>query len=132
MIQIDSRILGTWRLKRTSGKDDGGKAMPPPYGPKPEGLVVFQADGRMMCVLCDGRAALPAGEPRQFMAYAGNYTFDGTTLSTRVDASSDASRVGGDQVRSVSFDNGQLVLRPPRRLYAGVMQHQELVWERVA
>jgi hypothetical protein len=23
------------------------------------------------------------------------------------------------------------VLAPPRRLYAGVMQHQELLWERV-
>ena len=70
------------------------------------GLVVFQADGRMMAVLCDGRRGAAGGEPRQFMSYAGNYTFDGTTLSTRVDASSDASRVGGDQVRSVRFENG--------------------------
>ena len=66
------------------------------------------------------------------MSYAGNYTFDGTTLTTRVDASSDASRVGGDQVRAVAFVDGRLVLRPPRRLYAGLMQHQELVWERIA
>jgi len=48
------------------------------------GLVVFQADGRMMAVLCDGRSSLAAGEARQFMSYAGNYAFDGTTLSTRV------------------------------------------------
>jgi hypothetical protein len=65
------------------------------------------------------------------MSYAGTYTFDGTTLSTRVDASSDASRVGGDQVRAVRFENGLMVLAPPRRLFAGVMQKQELVWERV-
>jgi hypothetical protein len=132
MTAIDPRIVGTWRLKSTKGIDDNGKALPPPYGPAPNGLVSFQADGRMYCVLCDGRAQLPAGEPRQFMSYAGNYTFDGTTLSTRVDASSDTSRVGGDQLRTVRFDDGKLVLAPPRRLYAGVMQHQELVWERVA
>jgi Lipocalin-like domain len=84
----------------------------------------------MMAVLCDGRPSLD-GEPRQFMSYAGNYSFDGTTLSTRVDASSDASRVGGDQVRHVRFENGLMTLAPPRRLYAGVMQHQELVWERI-
>ena len=48
------------------------------------------------------------------------------------DASSDASRVGGDQVRTVRFENGLMVLAPPRRLYAGVMQHQELAWERIA
>ena len=132
MTTIDPRIIGTWRLKSTKGAGDDGKLLPPPYGPAPNGLVTFQADARMYCVLCDGRNELPAGEPRQFMSYAGNYSFEGTTLSTRVDASSDASRVGGDQVRTVRFDDGKLVLAPPRRLYAGVMQHQELVWERIA
>lgn len=129
---IDPRIVGTWRLKSTQGVDDSGKVMPPPFGPVPNGVVCFQADGRMYSVLCDGRAALPAGAPRQFMAYAGNYTFDGVILSTRVDASSDASRIGGDQVRKVRFDSrGGMVLAPPRRLFDGVMQHQELLWERV-
>jgi lipocalin-like protein len=131
MSAIDPRIVGIWQLKSTIGRDDAGKVLEAPYGPKAMGLVTFQADGRMMAVLCDGRATLN-GEPRQFMSYAGNYTFDGTTLSTRVDASSDASRVGGDQVRTVRFEqNGAMVLAPPRRLYAGLMQHQELVWERV-
>jgi hypothetical protein len=129
MTAIDPRIVGTWRLKSTMGRDDTGKLLPPPYGPLAMGLVVFAADGRMMAVLCDGRKALDG--PRQFMSYAGNYTFDGTTLSTRVDASSEASRVGGDQVRTVTFDNGLMTLAPPRRMFAGQMQHQELVWERV-
>ena len=104
MTAIDPRIVGIWRLTSTMGRDDDGKLLPQPYGPLAMGLVTFQADGRMMAVLCDGRATLD-GEPRQFMSYAGNYTFDGTTLSTRVDASSDASRIGGDQVRSVRFEN---------------------------
>jgi len=119
-------------MKGTVGRDDAGNVLAPPYGPVAMGLVVFQADGRMMAVLCDGRPSLPSDEPRQFMSYAGNYSFDGTTLSTRVDASSDASRVGGEQVRTVRFENGLMVLAPPRRLYAGVMQHQELTWERIA
>jgi hypothetical protein len=131
MTAIDQRIVGTWQLKSTMGRDDAGKLLPPPYGPLAMGLVVFAADGRMMTVLCDGRKTLAAGEPRQFMSYAGNYTFDGTTLSTRVDASSDASRVGGDQVRTVTFSDGLMTLAPPRRMFAGQMQHQELVWERV-
>jgi len=129
---IDKRIIGTWRLRSTKAVDDDGGMLEPPLGPSPNGVVCFQADGRMYSVICDGRAELPAGEPRQFMSYAGNYTFDGSTLSTRVDASSDASRIGGDQVRTVRFENGGMVLAPPRRLYAGVMQHQELFWERVA
>jgi hypothetical protein len=129
---IDKRIIGTWRLKSTKAVDDGGKVLAPPYGPVPNGVVCFQSDGRMYSVLCDGRAELPAGEPRQFMSYAGNYTFDGATLSTRVDASSDGNRIGGDQVRNVRFENGGMVLAPPRRLYACVMQLQELFWERIA
>jgi hypothetical protein len=132
MSEIDPTIVGTWRLIGTLGVDDGGKALPPPYGPVPNGVVCFQSDGRMYCVLCDGRAALPADTPRQFMSYAGNYSFDGTTLSTRVDASSDTSRVGGDQVRAVRFEDGRMVLAPPRRIFAGQMQRQELTWERVA
>jgi hypothetical protein len=47
---------------------------------------------------------LPPDEPRQYVSYAGNYRFDGSTLVTRVDASSDASRVGGEQVRQVRFE----------------------------
>ena len=64
------------------------------------------------------------------MSYAGNFSFDGTTLSTLVDASSDQSRVGGDQVRTVRFrPDGRMMLAPPRRMFGGVMQHQELLWE---
>ena len=129
---IDERIIGTWRLKSTKAVDDDGKPLEPPLGPKPNGVVCFQADGRMHSVICDGRAELPPGASRQFISYTGNYTFDGATLSTRVDAASDADRVGGDQVRKVRFENGGMVLAPPRRLYAGVMQHQELFWVRVS
>jgi len=128
---IVGSIVGTWRLVTTKARDDAGKDLPAPYGPKAMGLVVFQPDGRMMAVLCDGRPHLPGDEPRQFMSYAGNYTFDGRTLVTRVDASSDPSRVGGEQVRQVRFEDGRLALNPPRRLFAGIMQHQELTWERV-
>lgn len=131
MATIDPRILGTWRLKSAIGRDDNGNLLPPPLGPAAMGLNTFRADGRMMSVIGDGRSSLPPGEQRQFVAYSGNYTFDGTTLTTRVDASSDASRIGGDQVRRVRFENGLMVLAPPRRLFAGVMQHQELTWERI-
>lgn len=129
--RIDPRIIGTWRLRTSKAVDDSGNTLPPPYGPSPNGVVCFDADGRMFCALCDGRADLPAGEARQFMSYAGNYTFDGATLTTRVDASSDASRIGGEQVRHVRFEHGGIVLEPPRRLYAGVMQRHSLFWERV-
>ncbi|MFC1664177.1 lipocalin-like domain-containing protein [Pseudomonadota bacterium] len=129
---IDKRIIGTWHLKSTTGINDSGELMPPPYGPTPNGVVCFQDDGRMYCVLCDGRSELPDDEARQFMSYAGNYSFDGNILTTRVDASSEATRIGTDQIRKARFESPGLILVPPRRLYAGTMQRQELFWERIA
>lgn len=128
---IDERIIGTWRLRSTRAVDDNGKALPPPYGPAPNGVACFEPDGRMFCVLCDGRAELPYNERRQFMSYAGTYAFDGAKLATRVDASSDSSRIGGIQVRAVRFDRIGMVLAPPPRLIDGTTQHQEMFWERV-
>jgi hypothetical protein len=124
-------IVGTWRLVMTRARNDAGAPMHPPYGPQPMGVVVFSADRRMVAVLCDARAVLPEGEQeREYSSYCGAYTFDGTTLVTRVDASSDPARIGTRQVRGVRFDAERLVLTPPPRPWRGTMQHRELFWER--
>jgi hypothetical protein len=125
-------IVGIWRLTRTCARDDRGEPMHPPYGEKPRGLLVFYADKRMMSVLCDGRHELPDTETvREYNSYCGNYEYDGRTLVTHVDASADAGRVGGDQVRFVAFDGDELVLTQKPRLWNGVMQHRELRWQRI-
>jgi len=126
-------LVGTWRLVKTHARNDAGEPMHPPYGPQPMGVVVFSAERRMIAVLCDSRAALPADESdREYTSYCGTYTFDGATLVTRVDAASDPGRIGSDQVRKVRFEGDRLVLTPPPRPWRGVMQHRELFWERVA
>jgi hypothetical protein len=126
-------ITGTWRLVMTRAHDDKGQPMHPPYGPNPMGVVVFSAERRMIAVLCDSRAALPENEQeREYNSYCGTYTFDGTTLVTRVDAASEVARIGGDQVRKVRFEANRMVLMPPPRAWRGVTQHRELFWEKIA
>lgn len=126
-------LIGTWRLVSTSATDDRGKDMRQPYGPKPHGVVVFGADGRMIAVISDARTELPAGETiREFNSYSGNFEFDGETLITHVDGSSNAHWVGGDQVRGVKFDGDRMILVPPPRPWQGINQHRILVWERVS
>jgi Lipocalin-like domain len=127
-------IVGTWRLVRTAATADDGTAMPPPYGggATAMGRVVFTADGRMMAVLCNGRADIPAGTQREYNSYCGAYTFDGRTLVTRVDASSDPVRFGPDQVRDVQFEGALMVFRPPRSMIAGKLAQRALYWERIA
>ena len=125
-------LVGTWRLVESRAHDGTGTPVAPSYGPKPMGLVMFHQGGRMMCVLQDSRRELPPEEPeREYVSYAGNYTYDGKILSTRVDCTSDAPRMGSDQVRQVSFEGPRMVLQPPPRPQRGKTQHRELVWERL-
>ena len=101
MTSKDRNVVGVWRLVSTRATDPEGKQVGVPFGPRGMGLVTLTSDGRLMSVLVDGRAALPEGTPRQYSSYCGNYTFDGSTLTTIVDAASDPARMGSAQVRKV-------------------------------
>lgn len=128
-----SSIIGTWALISGTAVDSDGQPLPPPYGgSQAMGRVTFNADGRMMAVLCDGRPELSAGEAREYTSYCGNYTFDGKQLVTRVDAASDADRMGTDQVRDVHFDGDLMVLRPPVKAYGEKLQQREITWRKIS
>lgn len=126
-------IVGTWKVVDAISRDAQGKELPKPYGPKGMGIVTLNAEGRMMAVLCDGRPQLPDGTKREYASYCGNYTFDGTTLITKVDASASARiAVGGDQIRKVRFEGKRMVLTPPPTELNGVMQYRDIFWERLS
>jgi Lipocalin-like domain len=125
-------VVGTWTLVHAIARDATGAARPSPYGGKALGRVTFTADGRMMSVACDGRPELPVGVSREYSSYCGNYTFDGARLVTRVDAASDRSRIGSDQVRGVRFEGERMVLIPPARRTNEGEEHREITWERIA
>jgi hypothetical protein len=125
-------IVGTWKLLHTTARDAAGTARPSPYGGKALGRVTFTAGGRMMSVVCDGRSELPTGVSREYSSYCGNYTYDGAKLVTRVDAASDPSRIGSDQVRGVRFEGERMVLIPPPRRTGEIEEHREITWERIA
>jgi len=125
-------VAGVWKLVGGSMTDPGGKSVGVPYGPRGMGLVSLASDGRMMAVLIDGRAKLPDGAKREYSSYCGNYTFDGSTLITTVDASSDPARLASQQVRKVRFEGERMILVPPARELDGVKVDRELVWERIS
>jgi lipocalin-like protein len=131
-VQTVRSIVGTWKLIAAAARDRDGNELPAPYGGKGMGCVVFNAEGRMMAVNCDGRPELPPGASRAYSSYCGTYTFDGSRLVTRVDAASDPARIGSDQVREVSFDGDRMILRPPPRQTAAGEEYRELTWERIA
>lgn len=126
-------VYGTWKLVRGVSKDPDGAPLPPPYaGDKAIGNVVLTRDGRMAAVLIDGRPDIAAGETREYTSYCGAFTFDGSTLITRVDACSDPARMDTDQIRQVRFEDGLMILRPPPKDVDGVIYHRELFWRKIA
>jgi hypothetical protein len=86
----------------------------------------------MMAVLIDGRAKLADGAKREYSSYCGNYTFDGSTLITTVDANSDPARFTAPQVRKVRFQGELMILVPPPGEMNGVKVNRELTWEKIS
>lgn len=125
-------VVGVWRLAGATATAADGKAQAVPYGPRGMGIVTLTRDGRMMAVLCDGRATLPEGSKREYSSYCGNYTFDGSTLTTNVDANSDPARFTAPQVRKVRFDGDRMILVPPVVEVNGAKVTRELTWERIS
>ncbi len=125
-------LVGVWRLVATRAVDPDGRQVGVPFGPRGMGLVTLTDDGRMMAVLVDGRATLPEGTPRQYSSYCGNYSFDGSTLTTIVDANCDPVRFTAPQVRKVRFEGERMVLTPPPADVNGVKVIRELTWERIS
>jgi len=126
-------IIGTWKLVDGRATFEDGTPAPPPYGgEKAMGRVTFDGDGRMMAVLCDGRRELPKGETREYSSYCGNYTFDGNRLVTVVDCMSDSARLGGEQIREVSFEGDCMVFRHTVRRADGRRIRREMSWQKIA
>jgi hypothetical protein len=124
-------LIGIWRLVESKAWDETGNGLPAPYGAHPIGQITFTVEGRMLAALCNGDADPGTGVDRGYSSYGGFYTLDGTTLTVAVDMASDARRIGGHQVREAILDGERLLLRPPLRLYGGVMQQRELLWEHI-
>ena len=125
-------VVGVWKLVAATTTDPSGKQVAVPYGPRGMGIVSLTSDGRMMAVLVDGRSKLPDGTTREYSSYCGNYTFDGSTLITTVDANSDPARFTVPQVRKVRFEGDRMILVPPVVEIDGVKVTRELAWERIS
>jgi hypothetical protein len=123
-------IVGVWKLVEARAFDDAGQELPPPLGPQPMGLAMFDAE-RMVGIIGDARTSLPTeAAARFFVAYTGTYQFDGEVLVTKAD---DASRpeLIVEQVRRVRFDGpNRFTAIPVSGIpgYSGV----NVVWDRLS
>jgi hypothetical protein len=132
MLTVD-KIVGTWKLVDAKAVDADGNALPAPWGGGDVlGRLTFNAEGRMVSVICDSRLEIPQGKAREYTSYCGAYRLAGNQLITRVDAAADPARLDTDQVRDVRFDDDLMVLQPPMKPYGDRVEQRELRWQKIA
>ena len=128
-----AELLGTWRLVEYHNRSEDGRVLEPSFGPEAMGVLHFNANGRMLVVLTDGRRELPENAGRRpFSAYTGMWEFDGDCVRVAVDESAWPSFVGTTQTRGIRYANGRLSLIPASIVVDGVLNHREVVWEKIS
>ena len=139
---VGQGILGAWTLVSVEGvRDDGTKSEP--FGPKPKGIIIFSPGGYFS--LFQSRADVPkiAANDREkatpeeakaviagAIAYYGTYSVNEAdkALSVRLQASTYANLVGGEQKRFItSLTTDELKFTNPRTP-AGLTLHT--TWKR--
>jgi hypothetical protein len=144
--QSADQLVGTWKLVSAKITTDKGEVRDS-WGPNPEGLLMYTADGRMSAILTLGNRkplsvsdfiSAPAPERAEafasMTAYAGRYTLSGEKVIHHVEIASMPNDVGANMERVVvHLDSERLVLRVAKPYLRGGMmvQSQELVWQKV-
>jgi hypothetical protein len=144
--QSSDKLVGTWKLVSAKITTDKGEVRDS-WGPNPEVLLMYTADGRMSAILALGNRkplsvsdfiSAPVPERAEafasMTAYAGRYTYSGDKVVHHVEVASMPNDVGAHMERVVvHLDAERLVLRVAKPYLRGGMmvQSQELVWQKV-
>lgn len=145
MMEAD-KFIGAWRLVSAEFRAEDGAIAESPYGPEPQGLLMYDAHGSMSAQLAQkgrtpfavaDRMAGTAGEIKaafeSYQAYYGRYKIDERehTVTHTVIQSLLPNLVGTEQRREYRFKDGRLILRTPPILIGGRRLTGELVWEKI-
>jgi len=136
-------LVGTWTLERVDNVlPDGTRVQL--YGPRPQGLLVFDAQGRYaLQILREGRPRFAAGDKARGTAeenraavagnnsHFGRYAVDaaGGTLTFHIDHAFFPNWEGTTQVRTFTLQGGELRYTVPTPTTGGLAQG-EVAWRR--
>lgn len=119
---VESWTLASYEVHGSDG------SVSTPLGPDPVGLGVYTVEGFVSAQLM--RRAPRTDDRQDYIAYAGRWSSDGTSVSHHVDLALHDGWVGTTLVRTVTLDPGRLVLEPPATERAGVTFRAVLTWTR--
>lgn len=138
----EADLVGTWEL--VAWENVAGDGTTTPFGgASSTGRLVYTPDGFMSAHIAFGDRPLSGtGDPlggsderllaafRTFIAYSGRYRVEGDEAVHDVDLSLWPDWVGQQQRRTVSWEDGLLVLTPPPMEVGGVTNFLRLRWRR--
>ncbi|MGE5601654.1 MAG: lipocalin-like domain-containing protein [Nitrososphaerales archaeon] len=142
---IARRFVGTWRLISYCAVTPDG-ATTYPFGPHPQGRLIYEANGRMAVQLGQpGQPPFASGDSRvptdaeareayrRYLAYFGTYGVheDQGIVVHHLEASLVPDWTGRDQVRQFALEGDRLTLTTPPTLFGGIARVATLVWERL-
>ena len=145
MMEAD-KFIGAWRLVSAEFRGEDGAIAESPYGPEPQGLLMYDAHGSMSAQLAQtGRRPFAVADRmagttdeikrafESYQAYYGRYKIDERehVVTHTVTQSLLPNWIGTEQRRQYKFRDGRLILRTPPILIGGRRLTGELVWEKI-
>jgi len=142
--QLARALVGAWRLASWRIEYPPGKRVTEPYGPAPEGLLLYTADGYMSAAMQRparpklSRATLAAVSDAEkaaafasYLQYAGRWHVAGTDVHHEIDLAMNPNLLGTRQVRGAILRDDELELRAVEPLEASsdVRVHR-ILWRR--
>jgi Lipocalin-like domain len=133
----DSKLIGTWKLKRWVMEDvDTKEQKPSPFGERPAGYVLFTSSDRIFVLItAEDRKAAEGAEGqgaafRSMYAYSGKYRLEEDRFITKVDIAGDQKWVGTEQQRTYRVNGNTLTIESAPATQAGKTVRGIVEWER--
>jgi hypothetical protein len=117
--ELKRLIVGTWRLVCVHYEDQATKQRAPVYGEHPKGIQIATPEGRWLALMTAEGRPIPKTDAERaqalqtMVAYTGRYRVEDGRVITMVEAAWNEAWVGGEQVRSISFDGDRLLIESP-------------------
>ncbi len=136
-------LIGTWSLVSVTATAADGTVDPEPYGSDPTGYLTYSSNGYMQVILAFSDRAMLSGHWRMSppeeraaafatsLSYAGRFSVADGEVTHHAEVSSEPNRVGTSQVRTITWQDGELTLTTPPIEVGDSASAFALTWRRV-
>jgi hypothetical protein len=142
--RIAAALVGAWRLESWTIEYPASGRVTQPFGPAPEGMLLYSADGDMSAAIQrPGRARLSRADPHAvsdaekasafagYLHYAGTWRVADGHVTHAVQLAMNPNLIGTHQVRQVALDGDRLELGAMEPLESpGQIRRHRIVWRR--